>query len=533
MKRSRLKSLLCTALIACLLLTAVACAGGTTTTTTTGKPATTTAATTQAPTTTAKDPFLTGTKPALNILMYYLPYDMHKQPSNAVVEEMTGYKVNWFNLPQENATQKLMLDIAGGVSYDLIKNAIGGDAYGQLKTQNALFEVSNYLTKYGANITKAASAISWTAVTDTDGKKYGIPLEVFDGPKDANSDPYGVLKGGLGFRSDALAALNMQLPTTIDELYNVLKAYKDKTGKIPLTAAKTGWFNFILSGFEMGDAGWYKINNTYVPRIKHPGMINYLKYVQKLYKEGLLDNDMPINATANAREKYSSNNALSTPMYFWDIPAMITALKTNNPDAKNLIATFLAPDKTKKATVYVNQGINNIMCIPKTAKNPEHAVIWLNAISDPESFKKIYVGKEGTSFEIKNGQYYPIFPAFNDYTNSDKFTGIVQGDIVFKMWQARARKTPEMAESYDQMNARIKDYTLQNYYDSYAASLPAVAKTQLALNTMINDKLIKAIAEGTDAQTALNEIIAEWDKGGGKEQETAINEWFTKNAKNF
>ncbi len=48
---------------------------------------------------------------------------------------MTGYKFNWFNLPQENATEKLMLDIAGGVSYDFIDRAIGGDAYGQLNAR--------------------------------------------------------------------------------------------------------------------------------------------------------------------------------------------------------------------------------------------------------------------------------------------------------------------------------------------------------------------------------------------------------------
>ena len=53
--------------------------------------------------------------------------------------------------------------------------------------------------------------------------------------------------------------------------------------------------------------------------------------------------------------------------------------------------------------------------------------------------------------------------------------------------------------------------------------------TQLALNTMINDKLIKAIAEGTDAATALAAIIAEWDKDGGLEQEQAINEWYKAN----
>lgn len=220
---------------------------------------------------------------------------------------------------------------------------------------------------------------------------------------------------------------------------------------------------------------------------------------------------------------------MATPLYFWDIPSMKAALETSNPNCKNLIATFLAPDKNTKPIVYVNQGISNIACIPKTSKNPEHAIIWFNILSDKDNFRKIYIGEEGVSYEIKDGKYYPIFPKFQEYENADKFTGVVQSDVVFQMWQARARKTPEMAEAYDQMNSRIGDYVIKPYYDSYASSLPAVMNSQLTLNTMINDKLIKAIAEGTDAQAALDDIIAEWDKNGGLEQEQAINEWYDKN----
>ncbi len=536
MKKTWIKLLISLVLLTGLVLPAIACTpAGTTGGTTVAPVGTTTkgaepAATTTAPVETEEeDPFLTGEKPDLDILMYYQAYDMHEQPSHAIIEEMTGYKVNWFNLPQENATEKLMLDIGGGVSYDLIHRAIGGDAYGQLKSQNALMPVDEYLDKYGANILAAVSEIAWKAVVGDDGMHYGIPLEAFDGPRDETGDPYGVLKGGLGFRSDALEDLDMELPTTIAELTDVLQAYLDNTGKVPLTSGAAGWYNFILSGFGMGDAGWYDVAGTYVPRIKHPGMLDYLKYVQKLYADGLLDNDMPINATANAREKYSSGNAMATPLYFWDIPSMKAAVETSNPDCKNLIATFMAPDENTKPTVYVNQGISNIACIPKTSQNPEHAIIWYNILSDQDNFKRIYIGEEGDSYTVEDGKYFPIFPKFNEFENADKFTGIVHSEVVFQMWQARARKTPEMAESYDQMNSRIDAYVLKPFYDSYASSLPAVMNSQLALNTMINDSLIKAIAEGTDAETALADIIKEWDADGGLEQEEAINAWFKEN----
>ena len=67
-----------------------------------------------------EDPILTGEKPELNILTWYTPYNMEEQPPYNVVEEITGYKINWFNLPLENSDDKLMLEVSGGSSYDLL-----------------------------------------------------------------------------------------------------------------------------------------------------------------------------------------------------------------------------------------------------------------------------------------------------------------------------------------------------------------------------------------------------------------------------
>ena len=115
---------------------------------------------------------------------------------------------------------------------------------------------------------------------------------------------------------------------------------------------------------------------------------------------------------------------------------------------------------------------------------------------------------------------------FSKYTNSDKFTTVTESSEVFKMWQARARKTPEMAAAYEQMNARVGDYNYVDYYESYITGMP----TELtALQNDINDALIKAIAEGTDAQTVVNDLIAMWDKGVGPDCEKIANDWYSAN----
>ena len=473
------------------------------------------------------DPILSGEKPELNILTYYTTFSMPEQPAYKVVEEMTGYKVNWFNLPQENPDEKLLLEISGGTSYDLLMRMSSNQA-NQLFTQNALYDMKPLLDKYGTNILAGVSEMALDAVTTEDGVIYAIPHEAFDGPQ-PGGDPYGILKGGIGFNTKYLEELGKEMPTNLGDLYDVLKAYTDKTGKPALTTVASGWLNYVLAGFGMGDAGWYEVDGEYLPRIKHPNMVDYLAYMQKLYKEGLLDNDMPINTGATAKEKFTNGTTLAYPVMFWDIDGIYDAFKAVGSDAKVEVATFLAKDVNTDPTIYVRQGVANLTCIPKTAKNPEHAINWFNIISDKDNFKKIYIGEEGVSYEIKDGSYYPIFPAFQDYTNSDKFTGVVQTDVVFQMWQARARKTEAMAEMYDQMNSRVEEYEVRNYYESYAASLEGVRNNQAALDTMVNDKLIQAIASGEDPQTAIDNIIAEWDKTGGKEYQAAMQKWYADN----
>lgn len=531
MKTTNVKRTLCAILAAGMALSLASCGdngGSSTPSSSTPSSTGSTAATDDSKTTAEDDPFLTGEKPELNLLYYYQAYDMNTEPPYAMAEEITGYKVKWYLLPQENATQKLMLEIAGGTSYDWFMRGSGSDVK-QLKDQNALTDLGPLLDKYGENVKKAASELSWSVTTDDSGMIYGIPHEAFNG---SSQSTYGTLKGGIGFRSDELEALGKELPTNIDEFYEILKAYHDKTGNAALTMSKGGWQGTIMAAFGMGDPFWYDVNGTLVPRIKMDGVVDYLAFMQKLYSEGLLDNDMPINAYANAQEKYSSDNALCMPMMFWDIPAMKAALEANNPDASNLFATWLAPSATEKATVYVAQGIANISVIPKTAKNPEHAMIWFNALADTEAFRKVYIGEEGVSYKVENGSYYPIFTDdendmdFSKYTNSDKFTTVTESSEVFKMWQARARKTPEMAAAYEQMNSRVGDYNYVDYYESYITGMP----TELAaLQNDINDALIKAIAEGTDAQTVVNDLIAMWDKGVGPDCEKIANDWYSAN----
>ena len=476
----------------------------------------------QASTVEEEDPFLTGEKPVLNILFYNQPYDMNADVAKEIMGEITGYEVVYHNLPAENASEKLMLEIASGAEYDMIYRCKVKD-YRELVSQNAAMDVTELLNKYGSEVLQNVGELDWSMVTDEEGVITGIP---YPGNQQAADTLYGAFSGGIAFRSDVLEELGKEIPETIDEFYDVLVAYKEKTGNAGLTMKGVGIQGAISSAFGFGDCEWYEVDGKLVNRIRLDGFKDYIAFMQKLYAEGLLDNDMPINATKNCREKFASNTALCMPMNFWDIPTIKSAMEVSNPDAKAVFSVALAADEESAGLVTIANGVSEICVIPKTAKNPEHAMIWYNIISNAENCKSIYIGEEGVSYEVVDGEYYPIFPAFDEYANSDKYTGSVNGAEMKKQWMARARKTTEMAEAFEQMNEDADRFERYDSVEKYATNLPAIKEYSTSLNSAITDIIVAGIVEGGDAQAVVDKVIETWERDGGLECEQEINEWY-------
>lgn len=526
-----MKKLFCALLAAAMLLTTAACAG--TAVSSSAASSSDGGAASEATSSEAEDPILTGEKPELKILSMYQAYNYEEQPSYKQLEEITGYVTHWYALPQENSDQKLLLEISTGADYDLLLR-MGSSGYSQLSAQGALIELNDILDKYGSNITKEISDFAWQSTTDSKGTINAIPHEDMVA---SPSEPYGMFTGGIGVRSDLLEELDTKLPTTLDEFTAFLENAKEKLGFAPLTANKSSIFNqAVMMAFGMGGPEWYDVDGVYTHRIKHPQITKYLAYMQKLYKEGLLDNDMPINTSDNAKEKFASKNALALmPLMFWDIPSMVSALATSNPDCKIEFITGLSADSSEKGTYYIQRGAKTFTCVSQNSKNAEHAINWLNIISEEENYRLVYIGEEGVSYELKNDSYYPIFTDdesdadFSHYTNSDKFSGINDPVESFKMWQARARKTPEMAEAYEAMNAHVDEYNVEYNIESYGKTAPVVQEYNTALGTEFADAFLKAVVDGTDPEQAVAAMRANWDKNGGLEMEAAMQEYYEAN----
>lgn len=449
-------------------------------------------------------------KEEIRMLIQYGLFDPAKEYTSQYINEKTGYNVKYEMLPAENANEKLNLLVANKESLDVMK--LNSEQFYNLATSGALEPIDDLLAAHGNYINQAIKPESWGSAT-IDGKKYAIP-ETGAGVS-VNEE--------LIVRQDWLDELGLSIPTTVDELYNVLKTIKEKKNIIPLTGSKDSIYGDIATTFGVL-TDWKEVNGKLMHKAELPEMKEFLTFMNKLYKEGLLDTEMPINTAQKAIEKFSSGKAAVYKLAWWNAGSTISALNQSFPDAKVTIIPYLK-GKDGKAVYGVDTKTSWFIAIPKASKNREEAMKFLNAKLEPETFKGLAIGKEGVHHEVKDGKYYPILPKFNDdLGNASAFITGVDEEKYPIYWQARVRKDPVLQNYFETFQKNAEGIIVIDPL-SLAPPIDAVAKNTLKLKTLLDDNVLKFIS-GSEPLENYDKFLEQWRSEGGADMVKAANEWY-------
>ena len=212
-------------------------------------------------------------------------------------------------------------------------------------------------------------------------------------------------------RKDWLDNLGLDVPTTWDEYYNVLKAFTlndpDGNGKndtMGLTLPfQTGYEFDYYNRFIMQKAmfGFQFKNGKWVDGFLQPEMVGALERFNKLYKEGFLDNEFFTNKTSTARSKIYEGQA--GVMEYWSGTWAVRfndSAQNSNPAAEVI---SIAPIND---AFYINR-VGPAFSITKAAKNPEAVFdVFLNTMLDKGDGQTLFThGIEGKHYEVVNGKY--------------------------------------------------------------------------------------------------------------------------------
>lgn len=330
---------------------------GTTTTGTTGQ--------TTAPTTTAKQ--LELSYPTLNIITvpagaaFPDGVSIMKSEFFDLVQEKSGYTLNWQLFKTgESIDSQITLLMASGNPPDLIQGASKSiiASYGRDGGLSALDEA---LDQYGTFL-KSFYPDEVLDYCRVDGHLYTLPRYLSNN---------GFAIGTLAVRKDWLTELDLPVPTTTDELYNVLVQVKAaKPGVIPLIVdGGLGRMYNLLGAFGIPcdrSAGYVIENGKASFPYLDDRIVQFIQYMNKLYTEGLIDPEFLIDK--EAIQKMLSGNGFIMDINYVEIVRQMNAFITKNPTG---ILEHIAPPKGPGgASGHMGQGfINPMWIVPKASES--------------------------------------------------------------------------------------------------------------------------------------------------------------------
>ena len=467
-----------------------------------------------------------GDKPTLKHLLINGTEDYNTYPVAETIQRVTGYTVQYDMLPKDQAADKLKLIMASEEEYDMVTYGGDADLVTNYAQNGALTDISPYLES-APNLDASLSDYERETFTLEDGGLYAIGMESL------SFDGVGEVREALFIRKDWLDDLGLEVPTTTDELVEVLRAFKDYdngTGNevIPMTLNGS---NVTLSGL-LGAFGipndWNEVDGQLVHRVADPRMKDYLSFLESLYEEGLLDAEFPANKAENQLEKYT--NGISGVAYFgyWDCPTLYDTMDQTQPGHEQAFIPYLVgPNGDSGIGTTVSNGFDRICFIPKASQHVEDVIQFMNAYLEEDNFREICIGEEGVHYTIdENGEYWPISPTFFDERSLANNYDVSRLPIYSEYWMCRAKKDERQWNCWQALN-RNEEVTDQNVVSpaSGAPVFPETSKNKQSLDQMVLDQQIKIIA-GSETVDSWDAFVEEWMAAGGEAMTQEYNDWY-------
>lgn len=240
-------------------------------------------------------------------------------------------------------------------------------------------------------------------------------------------------------RKDWLDKLGLGLPTTEEEFYNALVAFRDNAETllgenadkmIPYsTSTDIGWRNDLMSiskvAEDIDDATLFVYG--YDDRhLLYPGYKEGIRVLNKWYNEGLVWKDFGLYTDSTVEDDNMKAGYVGAFMHNWDYPFR------NGEDCINLNlqrnvgadAMFVPIDCFQNDAGITRKymgaavGSDRKIFLPSTNKEPVASLLYIDFISSPETIKYLQTGKEGVNFNMTEDGAYEILPATGEWVKN-------------------------------------------------------------------------------------------------------------------
>lgn len=467
--------------------------------------------------------------------------DKFDDPIAKEITKRTGVNVI-IQQPTGDSTEKLNLMLAAEEFPDIIMFDRSSDILNKYIASGALIPLDGLIKQYGPDVKQMYGDIL-NKTRYKDGKNYFL------------SNWYGFAKNepvfGFNMKMDLLKELapdkaNGGVPFTADEFEQLLKDFKAKhpnvNGKpsIGLTAQGIGGVTATFKGMY-GLKTYYEVGGKLQYDVQDPKYREMLLYINRLYREGLLDPEWALDKRELWLQKMTNGNVLATTGAYWDLGDPNNALKKGGGEDKEYYAyKVLAPGVNADKTTYgpLSSLGWDAIGISKANKHPEETMKFINFLASDEGQTLMMWGLKGVQWDMKDGKKVPkpeVLAAFKaDFPNTVKETGVRKWTWFIKGGTTDNGDTRDMVARYDR--SEVDKMAVKNLGDSgwntdiYDNLGPLGGSPEILIAQKINDimkasqtKVINAKTE-EEAGKVYDKMLVDMKAAGSEKVEKIIND---------
>ncbi len=378
----------------------------------------------------------------------------------------TNSVLNFEPIPIADYTTKVSLALnTQNNAPDVILYQSTSGENGSLALNGAIVPISDYsewTPHFNAMVEKLGLESAIDSIRLKDDKYYYLP-SLYDVP---------FYDGGLIMREDFLEEYGFDAPETYDDLYVILKKYKEENpNSYPLTIlagfrvhARMTMPSWGISVGKNGASGTNTLSWDYENEEYFAGAISeeyreYMRFTEKLYREGLLDPEMaePIDGDRWA-QKLATGSAMATYAYYDQIGG-VESMSTISGFKLQMYPSLEGPSgahhQPKSKT-----GVG-VMFPAKTAEHPdfERIVRTIDEVFYSEENSKMWcLGVEGVTYTEENGEIIysdEIRSAPEGVYKSMQLKYGCGSDVTQLVW-INAREMTKYDANYARINAEVE-----------------------------------------------------------------------------
>lgn len=339
-------------------------------------------------------------------------------PVYQIAEEKTGVHLEWLLTNPENEMTKLNLIVASGEypTYFKAMDSLYTSGKDASVEDGVAVDISGMMAQY------APDYYAFCVENDM------LKLLTSDSGYITSVAPKATSRvEGAQIRMDWLEEMNLEVPTTIDELNDVLMAFKNEKGCTnailvnSLFMSYAGSFDFSMRGF-LGGLEFNYIDGQVVPYFETPNFITYLDTVKYWVQNGLCTDYMSLTNPGQYESILLNDDSGFVVSGSMTLADTFSAKYTNGTINMYPIAT-----PTMEAGMQLHVGgseaavnAENAWTISTTCDEPEIALSFLNWFYTEEGNIAASFGREGEGLAYdENGE-----PTYSDLimNNPDGYT---------------------------------------------------------------------------------------------------------------